>query len=59
LAGPHRLEAGSWDLHSPVGQVQRDYHVAHSEQAGLLWIYRERPGVDQVHSPWFLHGFFG
>jgi hypothetical protein len=33
--------------------------VAHSEQAGLLWVFRERVNVDAPHSPWFLHGYFG
>ena len=36
----------------------RDYFLAQSEHAGLLWIYRERrpaPGAAQ----WFLHGIHG
>ena len=38
LAGPQRLETGWLE-----GQaVLRDYFVARSAQAGLLWIYRER-----------------
>lgn len=58
LAGPQRLESGWWgggDL------ALRDYFVAHSAQAGLLWIYRERlSGVDpaQPSSAWYLHGVF-
>ena len=41
-------------------RVQRDYYVAYSEHAGLLWIYRERPGHDSLQgaAPWFLHGIF-
>ncbi|HQX59238.1 MAG: DNA polymerase Y family protein [Rhodoferax sp.] len=42
----------------------RDYFLARSEQAGLLWIYRERlmagrlqSGKPQGH--WYLHGVFG
>lgn len=55
LAGPHRVEAGWWDRRP----VTRDYFVAQSEQAGLLWIYRERIVRDDTHSNWFLHGLFG
>jgi protein ImuB len=39
----------------------RDYFLARSEQAGLLWIYRERlsgPGADAAPN-WYLHGLFG
>jgi protein ImuB len=51
LAGPQRLETG-WLEGTPV---LRDYFVARSAQAGLLWIYRER--LDQ--SPrWYLHGLY-
>ena len=59
LAGPQRLEAGWWgggDL------ALRDYFVAHSAQAGLLWVYRQRlmgPGAKaESVSDWYLHGFF-
>jgi protein ImuB len=51
LAGPQRLETG-WLEGEPV---LRDYFVARSVQAGLVWIYRER--LDQ--SPrWYLHGLY-
>jgi protein ImuB len=54
LAGPHRVEAGWWD-----GQnVARDYYLAHNEQAGLLWVFRERHVLDTQSSPLFLHGIF-
>jgi len=42
----------------------RDYFLAHSAQAGLLWVYRERlmtrriEGDKQVGN-WYLHGVFG
>jgi protein ImuB len=58
LAGPQRLEAGWWgggDL------ALRDYFVARSSLADLLWIYRERLGsVDTAHTSanWYLHGMF-
>lgn len=54
LAGPHRVEAGWWDGQS----VARDYYVAHNEQAGLLWVFRERHVQDDQSSPLFLHGVF-
>ncbi len=61
LAGPERIEAGWWDSGPPGatdGLALRDYFLAQSEHAGLLWIYRERqpaPGA----TPWFLHGVYG
>ncbi len=58
LAGPQRLEAG-W--HEPQAHwAQRDYFVARSAVAGLVWIYRERlagPG-GQGTAHWYLHGVF-
>jgi len=57
LAGPQRLEAGWLDGVPAL----RDYFVARSAQAGLLWVYRERlgsgAGADQVDA-WYLHGLF-
>jgi protein ImuB len=68
LAGPERIEAGWWDSGqagppdshhgSSDALALRDYFLAQSEHAGLLWIYRERkpaPGAAQ----WFLHGIYG
>ena len=64
-----RVEAGWWDAapHSP-GAVARDYFVAHSEQAGLLWVFCERMGTQASGQPagdhaghsarWFLHGLY-
>ena len=58
LAGPHRIEGGWWhreqeDHH----QVVRDYWVALSAHAGVLWIFQERlTGRDE--SAWFLQGSF-
>jgi protein ImuB len=58
LAGPQRLESGWWG----GGELAlRDYFVAHSAQAGLLWIYRKRlSGSDpaQPSTAWYLHGLF-
>jgi protein ImuB len=57
LTRARRLEAGWWDtqLQQPV---LRDYFIARSEQAGLLWIYRERMAADQDRAQWFLHGLY-
>lgn len=63
LAGPQRLEAAWWD---GPGCTLRDYYLARSEQAGLLWVYRERlvrsggtkPRGDVADLTWYLHGIF-
>lgn len=57
LAGPHRIEAGWWDQATGHARVTRDYYLASSPQAGLLWIFKVRPSLDDTRSPWFLHGF--
>lgn len=61
LAGPHRVEGGWW--HRSKGEageqalnVQRDYWVALSEHAGVLWIFQERLANEQT--AWYLHGSF-
>ena len=61
LAGPQRLETSGWSAGQGAGQdarapAMRDYFIARSEQAGLLWIYRERPTGDSID--WYLHGVF-
>lgn len=67
LLGPQRLEAGWWGG-ADTGTtplVLRDYFVASSPKAGLLWIFRERLRGADVEPPqaqaerWFLHGFYG
>ncbi|RZL09655.1 MAG: DNA polymerase Y family protein [Rubrivivax sp.] len=63
LAGPHRIESGWWDRRA-TGQVVRDYFIASSPQAGLVWVYRERWPGDAGHSldaasHWYLHGLYG
>ena len=60
LAGPDRLETGWW-ITDCAGTAQddltlRDYFVAESEHAGLLWIYRQRTGLQLG---WYLHGIYG
>ena len=68
LAGPQRIEAG-W-LQGDADCALRDYFVARSPGAGLVWVYRERlrpPGgagplatALQPHRGlnWYLHGLF-
>ena len=61
LTGPHRVEGGWWHR-AGEGEaqhtlnVQRDYWVAFSEHAGVLWIYQERLADDQA--AWYLQGTF-
>ena len=42
LAGPQRLEVGWWVVDAGPGLALRDYYIAQSPQAGLVWVYRER-----------------
>ena len=62
LAGPQRLETGWWTqggrLERANAAALRDYYVARSQQAQLLWIYRERLNARQSQSHWYLHGLF-
>ncbi|HSV58517.1 MAG TPA: DNA polymerase Y family protein [Variovorax sp.] len=57
LSGPQRVEAGWWN----EGQLAvRDYYIAQSPGAGLVWIYRERPTAWLASEPprWFLQGMY-
>lgn len=54
LSGPERIESGWWD----GMDVARDYFLARTPAASLLWIYRERRMLDARHA-WYLHGIFG
>ena len=61
LAGPHRVEGGWWDRTIEDGEqrtrnVARDYWVALSEHAGVLWVFQTRLANDET--AWFLHGIF-
>jgi protein ImuB len=38
--------------------VQRDYFVARSEHAGLLWVFRQAAPNEARQSRWYLHGWF-
>lgn len=55
LAGPQRLETGWWD-DGAQGPALRDYFIARSDEAGLLWVYRERLQPNAVR--WYLQGIY-
>jgi protein ImuB len=57
LTRARRIETSWWNA-SVEAPVVRDYFVARSEKAGLLWIFRERLSADQEHAQWFLHGLY-
>jgi len=61
LTGPHRVEGGWWHRLDGTGpartaHVQRDYWVAVSEHAGVLWVFQERLAGNET--AWYLHGVF-
>jgi protein ImuB len=61
LLGPERVEGGWWHRVDAAGgeatlNVQRDYWVALSAHAGVLWVFQERLSDDDPG--WFLHGHF-
>ncbi|CAN7380756.1 MULTISPECIES: Y-family DNA polymerase [unclassified Variovorax] len=57
LVGPQRVEAGWWGEGQPV---VRDYYIAESPKAGLVWIYRERPSscFTSEAPRWYLQGMY-
>ena len=63
LTRPQRIEAGWWDEQGK-GLALRDYFIARSENAGLVWIFRERPACrpDSESQPeqasWYLQGLY-
>ncbi|MDH6594018.1 protein ImuB [Variovorax sp. TBS-050B] len=62
LVGPQRIEAGWWGDKEEGGQpAMRDYYIAESPEAGLVWIFRERPSARFSASGevrWYLQGFY-
>jgi protein ImuB len=50
----YRVETAWWEEGGPAC---RDYFVARSGEAGLVWIYRERPGGEGTPR-WFLQGLY-
>ncbi|MCB2018417.1 MAG: DNA polymerase Y family protein [Hydrogenophaga sp.] len=58
LLGPQRIEGGWWDRDEAQGRIRhavRDYWIAHSAQAGLLWVFQTRLAEEPA---WFLHGMY-
>ncbi|MBH9552661.1 DNA polymerase Y family protein [Inhella sp. 4Y17] len=58
LAGPQRLATGWWSSATApeAAAARRDYYLAHSPRAGLLWIYLDRR---TLYAPqWYLQGVF-
>lgn len=60
LLGPQRIEGGWWDrdeARHDMRLVVRDYWIAFSGRAGLLWVFQTR-ATDGTEPAWYLHGFF-
>jgi len=61
LARMYRVETSWWDEQGPA---LRDYFIARSPQAGLVWIYRERPRnlaadlAATTQFDWYLQGLY-
>lgn len=58
LLGPQRVEGGWWDRDEATGHTRhavRDYWVAQSPLAGVLWVFQTRLAQEPA---WFLHGVF-
>ena len=49
---------GWWDTAQPDSACTRDYYLASSPGAGLLWVFRARHADDTATPAWFLHGLF-
>ncbi|MDM0001362.1 DNA polymerase Y family protein [Variovorax sp. J22P240] len=61
LIGPQRVEAGWWGGVEDGGRpAVRDYYVAESPEAGLVWIFRERPAACFAEGEvrWYLQGLY-
>ena len=50
----YRMETGWWEEGGPA---LRDYFIARSPQAGLVWVFRER-SVRGKKARWFLQGLY-
>ena len=61
LARLYRVETGWWE---GGGLALRDYFLARSDEAGLVWIFRERPpslaqGLEKTREyRWYLQGLY-
>ena len=63
LTGPRRIEAGWWPDAAEAASkpAARDYFIAQTAAAELLWIYRERATAAQPSDAaprWFLQGLY-
>jgi protein ImuB len=61
LIGPQRVEAGWWGGVEEGGRpAVRDYYVAESPEAGLVWIFRERSTTCFAEGEvrWYLQGLY-
>jgi protein ImuB len=58
LVGPQRLEVMGWAQSDAPAATLRDYFIALSPHAGLLWVYRERLPQRRDVDAWFLHGIY-
>lgn len=61
LLGPDRVEGGWWHRNgkgpdAKALNVQRDYWLALSAHAGVLWVFQQRLAGDAT--AWFLHGHY-
>lgn len=62
LLGPDRVEGGWWHrsgegIGEKTNNVQRDYWLALSPHAGILWVFQQRLAGDAT--AWYLHGHYG
>ncbi|MDB5856384.1 MAG: hypothetical protein JWQ76_73 [Ramlibacter sp.] len=55
LARLYRVETAWWE---EGGAVLRDYFIARSEGAGLVWVFRERPLQFTNEYRWYLQGLY-
>ena len=55
LTRRQRIETGWWEV---GGTVVRDYRIARSERAGLLWVYCEHGPDAAAPARWYLQGLY-
>ncbi|HET7772858.1 MAG TPA: DNA polymerase Y family protein [Burkholderiaceae bacterium] len=59
----YRIETAWWSDDQQQAPALRDYFIARSKRAGLVWIYRERPisladSEGQTRFRWYLQGLY-
>jgi protein ImuB len=55
VARLYRVETAWWEEGGPAC---RDYFIAQSDEAGLVWVYRERLAGDGDSPHWYLQGLY-